>query len=81
MMIFGEIFHPRITVVILEKQLKKLWNSIEFDSRIELVRFPNCHGCPVASGLGNLTRGLSRQKGGTALCANKTSSGAVLVAQ
>ena len=24
-------------------------------SAIQLVRFPNCHGCPEASGLGNLT--------------------------
>ena len=26
-------------------------------ANITLVRFPNCHKCPVASGLGNLTRG------------------------
>ena len=25
------------------------------DADYDLVRFPNCHECPVASGLGNLT--------------------------
>ena len=42
-----------------------LWNSIEFDSRIQLVWFSNCHGCPVASGLGNQTRA---GRGGCSRC-------------
>ena len=35
---------------------KGLELSFILEAGREVVRFPNCHECPVASGLGNLTR-------------------------